>query len=110
MTGSVDLKPVKEWKVDFIQHAHTDVGYTRSQTEILAEHLRYIDYAPDYCDATDNYPENAMFRWTCEAGWPVDEYLKTRSAEQVARLMKRIKEGRIEVTGIYFNFDELPGE
>ena len=104
------INPVKKWNVDLIQHSHTDIGYTRSQTEILAEHLRYIDYALDYCDATDSYPENAKFRWTCEASWPVDEYLKTRPDEQVDRLLKRIREGRIEVTGMYFNFDELPDE
>jgi hypothetical protein len=59
---------------------------------------------------TDNYPDNAKFRWTCEASWPVDEYLKCRPASQVERLLKRIKEGRIEVTGMYFNFDEIPDE
>jgi hypothetical protein len=108
--NSVVLDPVKKWKIKFIQHSHTDIGYTRSQTDILAEHLRYIDYALDYCDATDNYPENAKFRWTCEASWPVDEYLKCRPASQIERLIKRIKEGRIEVTGMYFNFDEIPDE
>ncbi len=110
MKNAVTLYPVKKWKINFIQHSHTDIGYTRSQTEILAEHLRYIDYALDYCDATDNYPENAKFRWTCEASWPVDEYLKCRPASQVERLIKRIREGRIEVTGMYFNFDEIPDE
>ena len=110
MAKSVTLEPVRRWKISFIQHAHTDIGYTRSQTEILAEHLRYIDYALDYCDATDGYPENAKFRWTCEASWPVDEYLKCRPKEQVDRLVRRIREGRIEVTGMYFNFDEIPDE
>jgi alpha-mannosidase len=110
MNNTVTLNPVKKWKIDFIQHSHTDIGYTRSQTEILAEHLRYIDYALDYCDATDNYPENAKFRWTCESAWPVDEYLKCRPAAQIERLIKRIREGRIEVTGMYFNFDEIPDE
>jgi hypothetical protein len=107
---TVLLEPVKKWKIRLIQHTHTDIGYTRSQTEILAEHLRYIDYALDYCDATDSYPDNAKFRWTCEASWPVDEYLKCRPTSQVERLLKRIKEGRIEVTGMYFNFDEIPDE
>jgi hypothetical protein len=110
MKNTVTLDPVKKWKIKFIQHSHTDIGYTRSQTEILAEHLRYIDYALDYCDATDSYPDNAKFRWTCEASWPVDEYLKCRPAGQVERLIKRIQEGRIEVTGMYFNFDEIPDE
>ena len=110
MTNEVTLNPVKKWSVDLIQHSHTDIGYTRSQTEILAEHLRYIDYALDYCDATDDYPDNAKFRWTCEASWPVDEFLKSRPEAQVDRLLKRIREGRIEVTGMYFNFDEIPDE
>ncbi len=107
---TVTLEPVRKWHISFIQHAHTDIGYTRPQNEILAEHLRYIDYALDYCDATDSYPDNAMFRWTCEASWPVDEYLRCRPQEQRERLIQRIREGRIEVTGMYFNFDELPDE
>ncbi len=110
MNTTVTLEPVRRWNVSFIQHAHTDIGYTRSQTEILAEHLRYIDYALDYCDATDIYPADAQFRWTCEASWPVDEYLRCRPARQVERLKQRIREGRIEVTGMYFNFDEIPDE
>jgi alpha-mannosidase len=110
MKNSIVLDPVRQWKIKLIQHTHTDIGYTRSQTEILAEHLRYIDYALDYCDATDTYPDNAKFRWTCEASWPVDEYIKCRPASQIERLIKRIKEGRIEVTGMYFNFDEIPDE
>ena len=110
MNNTVVLNPVRKWTIDFIQHSHTDIGYTRSQTEILAEHLRYIDYALDYCDATDSYPENAKFRWTCEAAWPVDEYLKCRPESQIERLKTRIKEGRIQVTAMYYNFDELPDE
>ena len=102
--------PVRHWQVNLVQHSHTDIGYTRSQTEILAEHLRYIDYALDYCDATDNYPDAAKFRWTCEAAWAVDEFLKCRPAEQIERFKKRVKEGRIEIASMYFNFDELPEE
>ncbi|RMG58878.1 MAG: glycosyl hydrolase family 38 [Bacteroidetes bacterium] len=106
----VTLQPARHWEVYFVQHSHTDIGYTRPQTEILSEHLRYIDYALDYCDATDSLPEAAQFRWTCEASWAVDAYLRSRPAAQVARLKRRVEEGRIEVTGMYFNFDELPDE
>ncbi|MDR0843868.1 MAG: glycosyl hydrolase family 38 [Tannerella sp.] len=106
----VDVAPVRKWQMNFVQHTHTDIGYTRSQTEILAEHLRYIDYALDFCDATDDYPDNAKFRWTCEISWAVSEYLKSRPAEQIARLKKRVEEGRIELAAMYLNFDELPDE
>lgn len=109
-TGEITLSPVRKWRVNFVQHSHTDIGYTRSQTEILAEHLRYIDYALDYCDLTDDYPNEARFRWSCEASWAVDEYLKCRPPSQVERLKKRVAERRIEITGMYFNFDELPDE
>ncbi len=108
--GEITVSPIKKWQVNFVQHTHTDIGYTRPQTEILAEHLRYIDYALDYCDNTDNYPESSKFRWTCEAAWPVDEYLRCRPKAQIDRLKRRVAEGRIELSGMYFNFDGLPDE
>ena len=107
---SVEVAPVRHWTVYLVQHSHTDIGYTRPQTEILAEHLRYIDYALDYCDQTDSYPPEAQFRWTCETSWAVREYLKTRPARQIERLKKRIKEGRIEVTGMLLNWAEVADE
>ncbi len=110
LSSSTILKPIRQWNINFVQHSHTDIGYTRSQMEILAEHLRYIDYALDYCDATDHYPDASKFRWTCEASWAVDEYLNSRPKSQIDRLKQRVKEGRIEVTGMYFNFNELPDE
>ncbi len=102
--------PVKKWEIYLVQHAHTDIGYTRPQSEILAEHLRYIDYALDYCDLTDNMPDDAKFRWTCEATWVVREYLRTRPQSQIDRFKKRISEGRVEVTGMYFNMAEIADE
>jgi hypothetical protein len=107
---TVTIPPVRKWKVNFVQHTHTDIGYTRSQTEILAEHVRFIDYALDYCDATDSWPDDAKFRWTCEAAWAVSEYLNSRPREQIERLKKRVAEGRIEIAAMYFNFDEMPDE
>ncbi len=108
--GQLELHPVREWRVNFVQHSHTDIGYTRSQTEILADQIRFIDYTLDYCDLTDDYPDDAKFRWTCEASWAVEEFLKSRPPAQIERLKKRVAEGRIELTGMYFNFSELPDE
>ncbi len=106
----VMLSPVKPWTVYLVQHTHTDIGYTRPQSEILPEHLRYIDFALDYCDQTDSLPDDARFRWTCETSWAVREYIKTRPQAQIDRLMKRIKEGRIEVTGLFLNMSDLSDE
>ena len=102
--------PERNWTVYLVQHTHTDIGYTKPQTEILAEHLRYIDYAIDYCDITRDYPDDAKFRWTCEAAWAVSEYVKVRPAKQVQRLKDCIKRGQIEVTAMYFNMAEVSDE
>ncbi len=110
LTTKFTIVPPKKWEIFFVQHAHTDIGYTRPQSEILAEHQRYIDYALDYCDKTDNFPEDAKFRWTCESAWVVKEYLKTRPSSQIERLKKRIAEGRIEVTGMFCNMAETSDE
>lgn len=106
----VDIKPSNCQTVNFVEHTHTDIGYTRPQNEILAEHMRYIDYALDYCDETDNLPDNAKFRWTCEASFAVEQFLLTRPQEQIDRFKRRIKEGRIEVSAMFFNLTELPDE
>lgn len=105
---SVSAQP-RKMTVYLVQHVHTDIGYTKPQTEILSEHLRYIDYALDYCDATASYPDDARFRWTCEASWAVDEWLRVRPKEQVERFLEYVRQGRIEVTAMFFNMSELSG-
>jgi alpha-mannosidase len=106
----VTLRPVRPWTIHLVQHTHTDIGYTRPQTEILADHLRYIDYALDYCDATDSLPDEARFRWTCEVSWPVHEYLLVRPQSQIERLKRRVHEGRIELTAMPLNMGEVADE
>ena len=106
----VKVFPVKKWTVYLVQHTHTDIGYTKPQTEILAEHLRYIDYAVDYCEMTKDYPDDSKFRWTCEASWAVREYLENRPKEQIKRFLKCIKDGQIEVSGMFFNMSEIVDE
>jgi len=104
------IQPVKEWEIFLVQHTHTDIGYTRPQTEILPEHLRYIDQALDFCDYTDDYPDASKFRWTCETSWSVREYLRSRPQSQIDRLLRRIQEGRIEATGMFLNYSEIIDE
>ncbi len=100
----------RHFTIYLVQHTHTDIGYTRPQTEILPDHLRYIDYALDFCDQTDSLPDDARFRWTCETSWAVREYLRTRPVSQVERLKRRVKEGRIELTGLFLNSSDLADE
>ncbi|WP_300735843.1 polysaccharide lyase family protein [uncultured Alistipes sp.] len=105
-----EILPAERWTIYLVQHTHTDIGYTKPQTEILTEHLRYIDYAVEYCEATENYPDDAKFRWTCEASWAVREWLRIRPQEQIDKFLHYVKNGQIEVTAMFFNMSELSGE
>lgn len=96
----------RDWTVYMVQHAHTDIGYTKPQFEIMSEHLRYIDYALDFCDLTKDYPDECRFKWTCETTWAVQEYVRIRPKAQVKRLLDCIKRGQIEVAAMYFNMAE----
>lgn len=107
---TIKLAPIKKWTMYLVQHTHTDIGYTKPQTEILTEHLRYIDYAIEYCELTENYPDDAKFRWTCEAAWAVREYLHNRPQEQINKLKKYIDNGQIEVAAMFFNMSEIVDE
>ncbi len=104
------LRPARRWTVSLVQHTHTDIGYTRPQAEILADHLRFLDAALDHCDATDHLPAEARFRWTCETSWAVREFLRVRPEEQVERFLRRVREGRIEVTALFLNLSDLLDE
>src|SRR5262249_25769785 len=70
----------------------------------------FIDTVLDLCDKTDSYPDEAKFRWTCEVSWPVREWLKGRTPEQIARLKRRVDEGRIEITGMFLDMSEVMDE
>jgi hypothetical protein len=108
--SNLQIKTPRPMTIYLVQHVHTDIGYTRPQTEILPDHLRYIDYALDYCDLTDDYPDDAKFRWTCEVSWAVHEYLKRRPAAQIERLRRRVQQGRIEIAGMFLNMAEIADE
>mgnify|MGYP003623885749 CR=1 FL=1 len=100
---TVTAKPVKKWTIYLVQHTHTDIGYTKPQTEILMEHLRYVDYANEYCELTENYPDDSKYRWCCEASWTVNEYRKNRPQEKIDKLRKYIAKGQIESTARFLN-------
>jgi alpha-mannosidase len=108
--GDIEFRAPIKWTVYLNQHTHTDIGYTKPQHEILSEHLRYIDYALDYCDLTDQLPDPARFRWTCEVSWAAREYLKRRPAQQIERLKTRVRQGRIEVGGLFLHLSDIADE
>lgn len=108
--SSVRLRPLRPWTVHIVQHTHTDMGYTDYPTRLAADHVDFIEEALVACKHTDELPDDAKFRWTCEATWAVDRFVDGRGASLLDRLLDRIREGRIEVTAMSMNMTDLATE
>ena len=103
---SLELAPQRKWSVYLFHHSHTDIGYTDLQSRIFKNHAAYLDSVLDYCRETDGYPDEAKFRWNIEVSWALENYLKTRPENKVRELVGRIKEGRVELSGIYLQLSD----
>jgi|LakMenEpi03Aug12_release.lakeMendotaPanAssembly.Ray.scaffolds.fasta_scaffold06627_12 hypothetical protein len=100
---NVLVKPQRHWTIHLVHHTHLDIGYTDPQGRVLAEHLAFLDSCLDLINRTDNWPEDAKFRWSVEALWSFDEWTKVRSKEKIDEFIRRVKEGRIELTAMPYN-------
>lgn len=93
-------------KVFLVPHTHTDIGYTDIQSKVLDDHIDIIDKALFLCKKTDNYPEPARFHWTCEVFWQVEHYFNSRP-QKIKEFLRKVREGRIEITCMYLNLTDL---
>ncbi len=105
--SEVTITPARKWEIYVVQHTHTDIGYTHLQTEIFKRHGDYIREVLDLCSKTDDYPEGTRFKWVCETSLTVQRFLETATPEQIEELVRRVKEGRIEVAAFYLNGTDL---
>ena len=99
----LSVKPQRHWTIHLVHHTHLDIGYTDPQGRVLAEHLAFLDSCLDLMNRTDSWPDDAKFRWSVEALWSFDEWTKVRSKEKIDEFVKRVKEGRIELTAMPYN-------
>lgn len=94
------------WTVYLIHHSHVDIGYTRPQPIITREHAGYLNTVLDLCAASDHLPPGERFAWTCEVAWTIKQFL-ARYPERAEEFFRRVREGRIEVTGLYLQLTDL---
>ncbi len=94
------------WEIWLVHHTHVDIGYTAPQWRVLPRHADYIAAALDYCTATDDLPVECRFRWTCEVTCTVQQFLR-RYPERGDELFRRVREGRVEICGLYVQLTDL---
>ncbi|MBD0734765.1 glycoside hydrolase family 38 C-terminal domain-containing protein [Streptomyces sp. CBMA29] len=97
------LRPQRHWTVHLVQHAHLDIGYTDPQGTVLAEGRAALDTCLELIRATDDWPEPARYRWSVEGLSTFTDWAAHRPPGQVAEFVRRIHEGRIELTALPFN-------
>lgn len=84
-----------------VHHSHTDIGYTHGQSRIIRWHGQYIRQAMEVAERRDD------FRWQCETFFPVEAFWRRASDTDRARFIALAIEGKVGVSGSYFNYTEL---
>lgn len=100
---AVDHRPQRHWTVHIIQFAHHDLGYTDLPSNVLREMAGFLDDALRFCSETDHFPDNSRFRYTIEQGWSLIYWMQNRPPEAQGEMIRRIREGRIEVNAFVGN-------
>jgi hypothetical protein len=93
----VTLEPAKQWTVYVIPHEHLDVGYTDYQAKVAEIHSRVFD------EALHMIHENSQFRYSPDGFWEVQQFLAGRNAEDRARLIQAIQQGKFFIPAQYAN-------
>jgi alpha-mannosidase len=103
-TASCIVSPARaDWRVYVLPHSHVDIGYTNVQAKVLKLHMDNIDESIELAKKTAAYPKEAQFKWTTEAMWVVENYLKQADPAKKQRFWDAVKKGWISLDGAYGN-------
>lgn len=100
--AEVLVTPQRKWSVFVVHHSHLDIGYTDPQGTVLRNHLDYLDAALRLTKETEDWPDDAKFRWTVESSYPALKWLEARPQSVTEAFRQRVEEGLIEVTALPF--------
>jgi len=95
-------KPVREMTIYIEPHSHVDIGYTQLQPEIEKKQVENLVRAMELIEKTKSNPEGSRYRWTVEASWTIDNFLKQRP-EKVGELEAALKAGDVELDAAFAN-------
>ncbi|MBC8472518.1 MAG: hypothetical protein H8D56_23900 [Planctomycetes bacterium] len=100
---SMTWQPQRKWNVYFIPITHHDLGYTDTIENVLNRYADFYDDILRFCRETDNWPDEAKYRYTAEGAWAMKHFVETRGKESLEELGKYVKEGRIEIGALMGN-------
>lgn len=98
---SLGVRPVRRWKVYMVHTSHTDLGFADLPSKVRPKYAQFIDDAARMCRETDDYPDDAQFRWNIECSLIFDDYRRSRGEERTGEIVDCIKKGRMSFSGFY---------
>lgn len=93
----------KKWQVYFVPITHHDLGYTDTIEIVLNKYASFYDDILRFCRETDDWPEEAKYRYTAEGAWGMKHFIETRDKDSIDELGRYVKEGRIEIGAMMGN-------
>ncbi|MCS7236650.1 MAG: glycosyl hydrolase-related protein [Thermoguttaceae bacterium] len=102
-TVELTWRPSHLWQVCLVPISHHDLGYTDTLENVLSFYERVYDQVLQFCEQTDDYPEEAKFRYTIEGAWSLEHYLRQRPPEVTEKFGYYLRQGRIELQALYGN-------
>jgi alpha-mannosidase len=100
---TLTVRPVPRRTIYLLPHSHNDIGYTDIQTNVLKKQVKNIYDALDLIKKTASYPPEARFKWNVEVLWGLEAFLKEASEAKRAELLEAVKQGSMNVEGLYLN-------
>jgi len=98
---SYTVQPPRRMEIHLLHHTHLDIGYTHHQDEVERIQWASLEEALRLGEESRDFPEGARFVWNPEGIWPVDTYVRNHPGEKTERLMEGIRQGWIELDGMY---------
>ncbi|PJJ71357.1 glycosyl hydrolase family 38 [Diaminobutyricimonas aerilata] len=99
----VELDSVRDWSIHLVHHSHFDFGYTDPQAAVIANQRSYLDTVVELVRQTEDWPEEARFRWNAEALWAFSDWERHRPQAQVDEFVRLVKQGSIGLSAMPYN-------
>lgn len=91
------ISPKKKWTIFVVPENHVDIGYSDYQAKVAAIQARDVD------EALKMIGKNPSFRYSLDGEWDLEQYLKTRTPAERARVLKAIQDQKLYVPAQYAN-------
>ena len=95
-SAAYDWPPARQWTVYITHLSHFDWGYTGTQEQVRDKWDKIISTALKFTHETDDYPDDAKFRYTLDAGFPLQMYLE-RYPDRADEITELVRSGRWDV-------------